>query len=153
MNDNNCITIDKLLENENLDKLTVKMDVEGAEAKVLDGCKQSFEQAKEVSAFITCYHRPDDDRELLKYIKEFDYELSKGYMVNLFEKKMRRPNKRRRTRHCGRLLTKSTMPNSEMTGTNYVKMILGWMKIMSFGGVERIWITGHCQSASAILRI
>ncbi|MDE7414898.1 MAG: oligosaccharide flippase family protein [Lachnospiraceae bacterium] len=90
-NDSNCITIDSLLQHENLNQLTVKMDVEGTEAKVLNGCRHSFETAKEVSAFITCYHRPYDDKELLKYIKGFDYELSKGYMVNLFEQKLQKP--------------------------------------------------------------
>lgn len=91
INNDHCITIDKLLQNENLDKLTIKMDVEGAEAKVLDGCKQCFALAKEVSAFITCYHRPNDNKELLHYIKDFKYEFSQGYMINLFEKKLRKP--------------------------------------------------------------
>lgn len=91
INNNNCITIDQLLQKENIDKLTIKMDVEGAEAKVLNGCKQCFASAGEVSAFITCYHRPNDSEELLDYIKDFDYEFSQGYMINLFEKKLKKP--------------------------------------------------------------
>lgn len=90
-NDGNCISIDKLLQNETLDKLTIKMDVEGAEAKVLNGCKKCFASAKEVSAFITCYHRPNDSKVLLTYIKDFEYEFSQGYMINLFEKKLCKP--------------------------------------------------------------
>lgn len=90
-NNNNCITIDKLLEKENLDKLTIKMDVEGAEAKVLNGCKQCFASAREISAFVTCYHRPNDSKELLHYFKNFDFEFSQGYMINLFEKKLCKP--------------------------------------------------------------
>lgn len=90
-NGSSCITIDRLLRNETLDKLTIKMDVEGAEAKVLNGCKKCFALAKEVSAFITCYHRPDDSKELLSYIEGFEYEFSQGYMINIFEKKLCKP--------------------------------------------------------------
>lgn len=90
-NDSNCITIDKLLQNENIDRLTIKMDVEGIEAKVLDGCKKSFSLAEEVSAFVTCYHRPNDSKELPRYLDDFEYEFSQGYMINLFEKKLCKP--------------------------------------------------------------
>lgn len=86
INDKHNITIDKLLRNETLDKLTVKMDVEGFETKVLNGALKSFKRAKDIAAFITCYHRPNDDVKLLQYLDGFSYEYSSGYMINLYEK-------------------------------------------------------------------
>lgn len=91
VNDSNNITIDKLLEHENIGKLTIKMDVEGAEAKVLAGCQTSFKKANEIAAFITSYHRPYDSVELLNYLDGFSYEYSEGYMINLHEKPMKKP--------------------------------------------------------------
>ena len=101
MDDEQFMTVDKLLENlPVIDKLTIKMDVEGSEASVLQGCKKTFERSREIAAYITTYHKGNDEKTLLKYVSDFSYEFSSGYMVNLYEKNIQPPYFRKGVIRC-----------------------------------------------------
>lgn len=63
------ITIDDFLEKyQVIDKITIKIDVEGAEEKVLKGCKNTLGRAHEIALYIAGYHHAGDVQMIMKYL-------------------------------------------------------------------------------------
>lgn len=84
-NDDNCITIDKLIDGGQLD--VVKMDVEGSETDALKGGKNTFIN-NNITAAICSYHKENDYNEISSILKQYNYNVchTKGYMVFINEK-------------------------------------------------------------------
>lgn len=75
------MTIDKLQTAIN-DKIDfIKMDIEGAELKALNGAKDVLKKNKDLKWVICCYHNQDDEKEIRKILKDFNLETTKGYML------------------------------------------------------------------------
>jgi hypothetical protein len=84
-NDDKCASLDTFFQDKEKPNL-LKLDVEGAESKVIEGAKQLCE--KNVNDLLVCaYHRTGDEKKLSKQLKEMDYKikLSPGYMLFLWE--------------------------------------------------------------------
>lgn len=60
--------------------LVVKMDIEGAEMKALEGMKNLLSNAKNAMLFVCAYHRQNDENEIRDFFKD-SYEITstKGY--------------------------------------------------------------------------
>jgi|SRR5665648_263192 len=85
VNTENEITLDKFISEESIgfdQKIIMKIDVEGAERKVLDGAKGTIKRDL-IKLAICSYHRKDDE-EILRYMLEsngFQVSASDGYML------------------------------------------------------------------------
>lgn len=81
-NDEKHVSLDKFFENkENFNFL--KIDAEGAEADILDGCKRLLSTNTHLKMAICCYHKPNDAVEFNEFLvkKNFSVSFSKGYMI------------------------------------------------------------------------
>lgn len=67
-NDECHVTLDDFLKDKPKDNLFLKIDVEGAEQKVLAGAEKLFEEAKNLDFAICTYHRKDDKSEISSYL-------------------------------------------------------------------------------------
>ncbi|MDD4636211.1 MAG: FkbM family methyltransferase [Bacteroidales bacterium] len=81
-NDELNITLDHFLESNNLSPDFVKIDVEGAEQRVLDGLKKSI-QKKPLKIALCTYHRADDHTRFTHVLQEkgFSTGSSEGVMI------------------------------------------------------------------------
>ena len=81
--DDSQITIDEYFKNIDEKPTFIKIDVEGAEMKVLKGMEQTINLSKEIKLAVCTYHRKDDYNEITSYIssKGLDYETSNRYML------------------------------------------------------------------------
>lgn len=81
-NDELNITLDHFLESNNLSPDFVKIDVEGAEQRVLDGMKKSI-QKKPLKIALCTYHRADDYVRFTRALqgKGFTTQSSEGVMI------------------------------------------------------------------------
>lgn len=75
-----CIKIDDVFEEQwggDLEKtlIIVKMDIEGAELKALEGMKKMLSEAKHTLLFVCAYHRQNDEKEIRDYFKN-GYEIT-----------------------------------------------------------------------------
>ena len=79
------IRLDSLV---NEDIIFLKMDIEGAEIDALEGGTDILQNSKEVACSICSYHRHDDEKRLKEYLvaRGFETEVSKGYMLYLYDK-------------------------------------------------------------------
>lgn len=80
IDDDSTITLDKLLENES-GSIIIKMDVEGYEMKVLEGCKNLLK--RDNVKFVVCtYHNDTDAEDFKKFFSLHGYhtEFSNGYL-------------------------------------------------------------------------
>lgn len=61
----------------------LKIDAEGSEDKVLEGCETGLRSAPSLKLAITCYHRPNDEHLFKKYFEKRDFSTScaQGYMT------------------------------------------------------------------------
>lgn len=75
----------------------LKIDVDGAEGKLLDGCETILSQQSPLKIALCTYHKENDDRDFTALLKEknFDVSHSDGYMLFLMDKKLRAPFFRR----------------------------------------------------------
>lgn len=88
INDDEHITLDKMLANETGD-ITIKIDVEGAEAKVLEGAEKLLKR-KNVKFAVCTYHNDSDADDFKQFFisRGYHVEFSEGYLwVPLFSKK------------------------------------------------------------------
>lgn len=75
------MTLDKLQESIEEEIDFIKMDIEGAEIEALNGAKNLLKNNKNLKLVLCCYHRQDDEKNMRKILKDFDIEVSKGYLL------------------------------------------------------------------------
>lgn len=71
----------------------LKVDVEGTELKLLKGATQLLSQQKPFKIAICTYHREQDEKEISEFLGRYNFKISfsDGYMLPIFDKKMRSP--------------------------------------------------------------
>jgi hypothetical protein len=79
----NSAKLTTILQNENKGDLFIKMDIEGAEVKVLKASKDLLSQNRNIKVACCTYHRDSDADVLNNYFKELGYtvQYSGGYML------------------------------------------------------------------------
>jgi hypothetical protein len=82
---------------EKKDVTFLKIDVDGFEKKVLDGCSEVFESSTPLKIALCTYHNTDDEKEFTKLLesKGFDVSPSRGYIIFYYDKKIKAPWLRR----------------------------------------------------------
>ncbi len=75
----------------------LKIDVEGAESRLLSGCKQILSEQKPLKVAICTYHKQNDEKEFTSLLKlnGFKTSHSDGYMLFFYDKQMTAPYFRR----------------------------------------------------------
>jgi len=75
----------------------LKIDVEGAESRLIKGCKRILAEQKPLKAAICTYHKKDDEKEFSLLLSQngFKFNHSDGYMLFFYDKKMKAPYFRR----------------------------------------------------------
>jgi Ribosomal RNA adenine dimethylase len=66
----------------------MKIDVEGAEAKLLEGCKRILKEQKDLRLAFCTYHRQDDGENFSQLLNHLDFstEFSEGFMIYYYDK-------------------------------------------------------------------
>jgi len=91
-----CTKLDDFFsEGENLTFL--KIDVEGAESRLLDGCKRILSEVSPLKLAICTYHKQDDEKNFRSLLTQRGFETSHsdGFMLFYYDKKMKAPYFRR----------------------------------------------------------
>ncbi len=88
----NQITLDNVISPITIG-IFLKVDVEGAELKLLKGATQLLSQQKPFKIAICTYHREQDEKEISEFLRGYNFKISfsDGYMLPIFDKKMRSP--------------------------------------------------------------
>ena len=75
----------------------LKIDVEGAESRLLKGSKRLLESNKKLKLAICTYHKQNDENEFKELLKGYGFQTSHSekYMLFYFDKKMKAPYFRR----------------------------------------------------------
>ena len=75
----------------------LKIDIEGAESRLLKGCKRIFAEQKPLKVAICTYHKQEDEKMFLSLLIENGFETSHsdGFMLFYYDKKMKAPYFRR----------------------------------------------------------
>ncbi|NEW82212.1 MAG: FkbM family methyltransferase [Mariniphaga sp.] len=75
----------------------LKIDVEGAEANLLNGCKRILQQCKPLKVAICTYHKPEDEHEFTRCLTEYGFETSHsdGFVLLFTDRKIKAPFLRR----------------------------------------------------------
>jgi len=75
----------------------LKIDVEGAESRLIKGCKRILAEQKPIKTAICTYHKQDDEKEFSSLLLSngFEFKHSDGYMLFFYDKKMKAPYFRR----------------------------------------------------------
>jgi len=96
INDKYHITLDSFFREHN-DITFLKIDVDGAEEKVLHSSKNLLDSRRPLKVALCTYHRNDDEATFTRILnnKGFRVSPSRGYMVYYFDKKMKAPYLRR----------------------------------------------------------
>ncbi len=79
--DENHVTLDSIFHENNSHNLFLKMDIEGAERKALNGCKRLFLYATHLNFAICTYHLPDDKKIITRFLNNYScsYINQEGY--------------------------------------------------------------------------
>ena len=94
--DSKCTTLDDYFGVD--EKLSfLKIDVEGAEAKLLNGCKRILQQKTPLKVAICTYHKPEDEYEFTKRLTEYGFETSypDGFVLLFTDRNIKAPYLRR----------------------------------------------------------
>lgn len=61
----------------------LKIDAEGSDGEVLDGCKKGLKNENSLKVAVCCYHKPNDDKEFSSIIQDVNFKItfSNGYMI------------------------------------------------------------------------
>ena len=83
-NDEENITIDSFLSDKSYHPTFIKIDVEGAEQRVLNGMEETI-KVPDLKLALCTYHQPDDFKNFTSLLseKEFNWNASKGVMIFL----------------------------------------------------------------------
>ncbi len=75
----------------------LKIDVEGAESRLLKGAQRIFDEQKPLKVAICTYHKQNDEKDFNEFLtgRGFKTASSDGYMLFYFDKKMKAPYFRR----------------------------------------------------------
>lgn len=75
----------------------LKIDVEGAESKLLNGCKRILSEQEPLKVAICTYHKQDDEKEFRSLLNHYGFKTSHsdGYMLFFYDKKIKAPYFRR----------------------------------------------------------
>jgi hypothetical protein len=75
----------------------LKIDVDGFEQKVLQGFTGTLESGIPLKIALCTYHREGDEADFTKLLENYGFEISvsKGYMINYYDKKIKAPWLRR----------------------------------------------------------
>lgn len=94
--ENKFTRLDDFITSENLN-LFLKIDVEGAESRLLDGCKRLLSEQKDIKVAICTYHKQNDEKEFTLLLNNYGYQTvhSERYMLFFYDKKMKAPYFRR----------------------------------------------------------
>ena len=97
ISDSTNTKLDDFLKIENGRETFVKIDVEGAESRLLDGCKNFLAKQKPLKVAICTYHKQNDEKEFTSILNNFGFETahSDGYMLFYYDKQMTAPYFRR----------------------------------------------------------
>lgn len=85
-NDETNVSLDALFKNDEVVNF-IKIDVEGAEKRVLDGAAKLLERSKNINIALCTYHKQTDAEEFKQILedKQFNIEFTKGYMIFINE--------------------------------------------------------------------
>ena len=94
-NDVNNVSLDDFFQNKTINFL--KIDAEGSEDQVLDGCKDILSKQKQMKVALCAYHRQNDEIHLSKKLRQYGFSdiNSNGYMIFYDDKNLREPYLRR----------------------------------------------------------
>lgn len=75
----------------------LKIDVEGAESRLLNGCKRILSEQKPLKVAICTYHKQNDEKDFTELLTQngFKTSPSNGYMLFFYDKQMKAPFFRR----------------------------------------------------------
>lgn len=75
----------------------LKIDVEGTESRLLNGCNRILSEKKPLKVAICTYHKQNDEKEFSELLtqKGFETSPSDGYMLFFYDKQMKAPYFRR----------------------------------------------------------
>ena len=75
----------------------LKIDVDGAESRLLNGCKRILKEQKPLKLAICTYHKQDDEKDFKALLSRNGFETShsNGFMLFYYDKKMKAPFLRR----------------------------------------------------------
>jgi len=95
-NDSNNLSIDSFFEGREFPTF-IKIDVDGAEDKVLRGCTKVFQSGKPMKVALCTYHKNDDEKIFTAFLENVGFTAtpSRGYMIHYYDKKMKAPWLRR----------------------------------------------------------
>ncbi len=91
-----CVTLDDYFAPG--DKLSfLKIDVEGAESRLLSGCKRILSDVKPLKIAICTYHKAEDEKELNEILVQYGLETSHsdGFLIVYTDRKLKAPYLRR----------------------------------------------------------
>lgn len=80
------------------EKITfLKIDVDGAESNLLNGCKRILSQQQPLKVAVCTYHKQEDDNEFSALLAQNGFVIShsEGFMLFYYDKKMKAPYFRR----------------------------------------------------------
>lgn len=75
----------------------LKIDVEGAEFRLLKGCKQILSEQKPLKVAICTYHKQDDEQKFSTLLNQYGFKVthSDGFMLFFYDKQIKAPFFRR----------------------------------------------------------
>lgn len=88
-------TLDRYISGEN-GPMFIKIDVEGAESRLLKGAERILSQ-QALKVAVCTYHKQEDEKEFNALLEQYEFETcsSEGYMLFYFDKKIKAPYFRR----------------------------------------------------------
>jgi hypothetical protein len=94
-NDANNVSLDDFFQNKTINFL--KIDTEGSEDQVLDGCKNILSKQKQIKVALCAYHQQNDEIHFSKKLRQYGFSVinSDGYMIFYDDKNLREPYLRR----------------------------------------------------------
>lgn len=91
-NDSSHVSLDDFYDQKK-DITFLKIDVDGAEETVLNGCRRIFKSGKPFRIALCTYHKHDDEKSFTSLLESHGFTISpsRGYMINYYDKKLKSP--------------------------------------------------------------
>jgi hypothetical protein len=95
--DSSNTKLDDYLSEKQLKNTFLKIDVEGAESRLLKGGQETLSKLKPLKVAICTYHKQNDEKEFSELLNQFGFKTtnSDGYMLFYYDKQMTAPYFRR----------------------------------------------------------